>query len=147
MGRKAYIPRGSGFLLRFIDIGLIILFGFLMITDIQIFSQIKMPGRAEDAASPDVQQLTFVTVEVLPGGQFTVVDREQKQVFCYRITALDQLESCMISMRDALRQRGRQPVVLINPARGSIVQHTVDVLDICDRNGILKNINREAIKL
>ncbi|RMF59671.1 MAG: hypothetical protein D6746_07955 [Bacteroidetes bacterium] len=118
-----------------------------MITDIQIFSQIKMPGRAEDAASPDVQQLTFVTVEVLPGGQFTVVDREQKQVFCYRITALDQLESCMISMRDALRQRGRQPVVLINPARGSIVQHTVDVLDICDRNGILKNINREAIKL
>ncbi|QXD15902.1 biopolymer transporter ExbD [Rhodocaloribacter litoris] len=147
MARVSYIPRGSGFLLRFIDIGLIILFGFLMITDIQIFSQIKMPGRAEDATVPDAQRLSFVTVEILPGGRFTVVEREREEVFCHNVTALDRLEACLVAVRDALRQRDRQPVVLINPARGSIVQHTVDVLDICDRNGILKNINREAIKL
>lgn len=140
------MQRRSGFLIRFIDIGLIVLFGFLIISDIDAFSQINMPGSDQDRTAEDPQQMTFVTVEVAPEGAFTVVDRASGDVPCQGVDR-EALEECLVAVDRQQREAGRRAVVLVEPAEASIVQHTVDVLDICDRHGILKNINASELKL
>lgn len=136
----------SSFLIRFIDIGLIILFGFITISDIDTYSRIDMPGSDQSSTSDDPQQMTLVTVEIAPGGVFTVVERASETVSCQDVDR-DELETCLVNVRDRLQQAGEQAVVLVEPDERSIVQHTVDVLDICDRHGILKNINASELKL
>ncbi len=136
----------SSFLIRFIDIGLIILFGFITISDIDTYSRIDMPGSDQSSTSDDPQQMTLVTVEIAPGGVFTVVERASETVSCQDVDR-DGLEECLVNVRDRLQQAGEQAVVLVEPDERSIVQHTVDVLDICDRHGILKNINASELKL
>ena len=136
----------SSFLIRFIDIGLIILFGFITISDIDTYSRIDMPGSDQSTTSDDPKQMTLVTVEIAPGGVFTVVERASETVPCQDVDR-DGLEECLVNVRDRLQQAGEQAVVLVEPDERSIVQHTVDVLDICDRHGILKNINASELKL
>ena len=136
----------SSFLIRFIDIGLIILFGFITISDIDTYSRIDMPGSDQSNTSDDPQEMTLVTVEIAPGGRFTVVERASETLPCQDVDR-DGLEECLVNVRDRLRQEGQQAVVLVEPDERSIVQHTVDVLDICDRHGILKNINASELKL
>lgn len=140
------MQRRSGFLIRFIDIGLIVLFGFLIISDIDSFSQIDMPGSDQDRTDEDPQEMTFVTVEVTAEGTFTVIDRASGDVPCQDVDR-EALETCLVEVDAQQRQEGRRAVVLVEPAEASIVQHTVDVLDICDRHGILKNINANELKL
>lgn len=136
----------SGFLIRFIDIGLIVLFGFLAISDIESFSRIDMPGSSQDQTTEDPQEMTMLTVEIAPNGRFTVIERESERVPC-RGVDLNTFESCLTEVVQRHRQNNRQAVVLIQPDDASIVQHTVDVLDICDRHGIPKNINKSELKL
>lgn len=66
-----------GFLIRFIDIGLIVLFGFLMISDIEASSRVELAGSeeaAEEAPEPE-EDRAFVVVEITPGGTFVVGER------------------------------------------------------------------------
>lgn len=63
-----------GFLIRFIDIGLIVLFGFLMISDIEAASRVELAGSgdvAEEEAEPE-EAPVLVTVEIAADGAFLV---------------------------------------------------------------------------
>lgn len=67
-----------GFLIRFIDIGLIVLFGFLMISDIEAASRVELAGSAEDGeevVEPD-EDLAFIVVEIAADGAFVVSRRD-----------------------------------------------------------------------
>ena len=135
-----------GFLLRFIDIGLIILFGFLVISDIDVFSHIDMPSDDEDEVTEEQLEMAFISVEIFFGEEFTASDIETEQVLCERVS-LAGLEECLVDMRAQYEEQGMQPVVLIEPEDDSIVQSTIDVLDVCDRHGIARNINVSELEL
>lgn len=63
-----------GFLIRFIDIGLIVLFGFLMISDIEASSRVELAGSeaSTDTAPEPEEAQAFVVVEIAADGAFVV---------------------------------------------------------------------------
>lgn len=147
MQRSEDTSNRGGFLIRFIDIGLIILFGFLIITDIEVLAQIDMPGDDEPADTESLEDMAYLSVSISADGVYAVEHIEQERMLCTALTGPIELEACLIDLRDEFRAAGQQPVVLVEPEEASLVQFMVDVLDICDRNGIPKNINVEALKL
>lgn len=136
----------SGFLIRFIDIGLILLLGFLWISDISTFTQIEMPNEEEEQQSTEQTDTFFLKVQVLKGGEFTLVEMESQEVLCSEVPRPD-LEECLRTARDRIQGEEARPVVLIEPIKASAVQHTVDAMDICDRLGIPKSISKSKLQL
>jgi biopolymer transport protein ExbD len=137
----------SGFLIRFIDIGLILLLGFLWISDISSFTHIEMPNKPPEQSEASQQQsLTFVRVDVAKAGQFVVRQVEPAEEICAP-DGRAALEDCLRATKDRLEGNDRRPIVLIEPSDESAVQHTVDVMDVCDRLGIAKNINKSELQL
>jgi biopolymer transport protein ExbD len=136
----------SGFLIRFIDIGLILLLGFLWISDISSFTHIEMPNKTPNQKTTQQQSLTFLRVEVQKKGNFTVRQVDPEEEVCTPM-GRKALEACLKSAQDRITSDDGQPVVLIKPAENSAVQHTVDVMDICDRLGIPKNISKSELQL
>jgi biopolymer transport protein ExbD len=138
--------QNAGFLVRFIDIGLIILFGFIWVSDISTFTHIDMSGEEQEQQSEQTEEIVLLKVQIRRGGFYSVVNQETGGVECNDVRR-DALESCLSSTDQELRQRDRRAVVLIEPSEASAVQHTVDVLDICQRLGIPKNINKKPLQL
>ena len=128
-----------GFLIRFIDIGLIVLFGFVMISDIDNASQVALGTPADSTPERDRDSVVVVTVTIEADGAFAlggpvVGDRG------LRVTQVAALESTLRALRPEGGTPGRQLVVLIRPSEASVVQRTVDVMDVCDRLGIAKSL-------
>lgn len=138
--------KNTGFLVRFIDIGLIILFGFIWVSDISTFSHIDMSGNEKDQQSEQTEEITILRVQVDRGGDYSVLNQQTETPECNNVSTAE-LERCLVRSTEEVTQRGRRAVVLIEPSEESAVQHTVNVLDICQRLGIPKNINKKPLQL
>lgn len=130
---------GSGFIVRFIDVGLIVLFGFLYLSDITTEAQIQLPGEQENVPPPP-QDRTTVEVEIMPEGVFIVRDFDRATGFD-NVATLPQLEEAIRTLRRENRALGRSISVAILPSGASTMQRTVDVMDLCDRLGVSKSLN------
>ena len=137
--------RKNTFLIRFIDIGLILLFGFIVISDITIRAQIELPGSDPAEADTD-RQPYMITIEVRADQTFRIVDAQQETV-AGEPEGLEQLEVQLDSYADQIRQQGRTPVALIELDHTTQMQTLIDVLDLCDKLGIPKNVNEETLRL
>lgn len=137
--------RRRGYLLRFIDLGLIILFGFLMISDITVISQVTLPGKSDADAAPSPEQLVYRGVSIQDDGQFQVINLEDRTALHVNINSTEELEFVLQTLRDQHREAGVTLNLLIEPAPASHMQKLVDVLDVCERLSIPKNINTEAV--
>lgn len=138
--------QNTGFLVRFIDIGLIILFGFIWVSDISTFSHIDMSGDDQEQQSEQTEEIEILRVQVGQRGIYSVVNRKTGEVECGEVEQSG-LERCLDRANKQSTQRGSRAVVLIEPSEKSAVQHTVNVLDICQRLGIPKNINKTPLQL
>ncbi|MDZ7362147.1 MAG: biopolymer transporter ExbD [candidate division KSB1 bacterium] len=134
----------SGTIVRLIDVALNILFGFIIITDIQPKSQIRLPAPEETPPPVIEQRYDYVIVKIDPLGHFRLEAEEQPLGEFQDLAALETF----------LRQRGtqsgragRQTIVVIDPEETSILQRTVDVFDLCERNGIAKSIHFKDVTL
>jgi biopolymer transport protein ExbD len=135
-----------GFLIRFIDIGLIVLFGFLMISDIEAASRVELadsrPDAQEEATPEEETPRAFVLVEIGGDGIFRVSD-----------PASDEAPTPVVGSRalqvELARRVGEnevadlETVVLIQPQPASIVQLTVDAMDVADRLGAAKSLRMD----
>jgi len=133
-----------GFLIRFIDIGLIVLFGFLMISDIDSSSRVELGDtRSEQEESPEeVREQAFVLVEIAADGMYLVSD---PRVEGDEVTAEDSaaLAQELLRRRGAHRDLDVETVVLIQPDPSSLVQSTVDAMDVCDRLSLTKSLRMD----
>ena len=136
----------AGFLIRFIDIGLIILFGFIWVSDITTFTHIDVSGDEQESKTQKDERLAILEVQVNRGGLFVVANQESGATECENVRR-DGLQRCLSRADQELSQRNKRAVVLIKPSEASAVQHTVDVLDVCQRLGIPKNINKDPLQL
>ena len=131
------IMKKNGFIIRFIDIGLLVLFGFLMISDITTETPITLPGPGPD--QPEFSETALVFVEIKVDGRFDLQDQEQGRRF-RRIANLETLEARLRALQVAYNNRRKGVVVLIKPHPNSKTQRTIDVMDVCQRLGIPRNI-------
>jgi biopolymer transport protein ExbD len=133
-----------GFLIRFIDIGLIVLFGFVMISDIESLSQVELSRAAEaQEVDEDETERAFVTVAIAPDGSFAVADPATGDVMAAGVDRVDVLTELLRRIKLDQEAADRELVVLISPHEASIVQRTVDVMDVCDRLDVGKSLQTD----
>ena len=132
-----------GFLIRFIDIGLIVLFGFLMISDIEAATRVELAGSPESTEEPEgaPDETVFVVVSVEPDGSFRIGRPEAGER--RRVPSVEALTEALRLLAEADGSAGLQTVILIEPHPASVVQRTVDVMDVADRLGIPKSLQME----
>jgi biopolymer transport protein ExbD len=131
----------NGLIIRLIDIALIILFGFIAISDIKVNAQINLPSpvQSENAESRNL----FLLVKIYPQGQFEIIENQ----VTHTIDSLQVLEQLLLTLQEAYKRQNANLHVLIEPQSGSIVQSTIDVLDICSKMNITKNIAYDYAKI
>lgn len=135
-----------GLLLRFIDVGLILLIAFIAISEIEIVSEIPMPGTDEQAEPQEERAQTLVVVQVKEDSSY-ILGRAESREDMLSLPTINTLETQLISLRDEERAAGNDIVVIIEADNLSQIQWTVDVLDLCDQYGIPKNINSGSLRL
>lgn len=133
----------GGLLIRLIDVAMIILFGFIAISDIKVRAQIKLPSDKVEQEQQENQKepaLLFVKIDMNSGVRLTDYAEVDE------VMMVDQLENRLLELRSGFKSSGQDLVVLVEPHEDSIIQHTIDVLDICERHNIAKNINYESMQ-
>lgn len=134
----------SGTIVRLIDVALNILFGFIVISDLQPKSQIKLPAPQEMETPIIEQRYDYVIVKIDPAGYFRLEADEQPLGECQDLTTL---ETILRQRGEQSARAGRQTIVVIDPEETSLLQRTVDVFDLCERNGIAKSIHFKDVTL
>jgi len=135
----------NSFLIRFIDIGLILLFGFIVISDITVRSQIELPG-SEPGDPQEDRKPHMLAITVTENSTFGLFDSENEtEIGTYE--QIGQLENGLRSYAGQLRREGKTAVALIELDDATRMQTFIDVMDVCDRLGIAKNVNEETLRL
>ncbi len=135
-----------GILIRLIDVGLIILLGFVWISDITIRAQIKLPSPTPDRKEDEPKQLIVYYLVLHRNERVSVLDPDRNPTDWKYLTKR-RLEKEIVFLRNRLKEQGKQLVLLIDPEPETPMQALVDLLDICQRNHILKNIANKALEL
>jgi len=134
----------GGIIIRLIDVAMIILFGFIAISDIKVRAQIKLPASQEEKQPEEKQdEPVVIFVKIVPGQGFMLEEEGEPGLALFEVS---QLEPELLARMERYRDEDHDAVVLIEPDENSMIQHTVDVLDICERNKIPKNINYESMQ-
>lgn len=134
----------KGYIIRFIDIGLIILFGFLMISDLTVISQIALPGSDTDTqVEPPPSETRLIGVAIAPSGEFQIREIATNEPLFVNIEETADLEALLSELVAAQRDTGGVMEVVIEPHPESTMQRLVDVHDLCERLGVQRNINTD----
>lgn len=137
----------SGSIIRLIDVVLNVLFGFMMISEIIYYSQIKLPSKGAPVTQPDMEiEQDIVNVYIdskidqnLPG----------KMEVAFRVTVGDEvkefdkislLEKYLVERSKESAKFQRPFIVVLEPFAESLVQTTIDVLDLCVRHNFQQTI-------
>ena len=128
-------------IIRLIDVVLITLLGFLGITDFEVKSQIKLPSAADNDQQEIKQQ--FIFLDIKDNQQFDVVDGQNTK----EIEGINELEDFLVKLNNHYIQNYKQMIVVIEPGLETVVQTTVDVMDICEKHNILKNLSYSQVDL
>ncbi|MEZ4698935.1 MAG: biopolymer transporter ExbD [Rhodothermales bacterium] len=134
----------KGYIIRFIDIGLIILFGFLMISDLTVISQIQLPGVEKDApVEPPAEDTRMIGVLIEETGLYQVREMATDEPLYVNIEQMADLESLVGQLVRDQKDAGGDVEIVIEPHPNAVMQRLVDVHDMCERLGVRKNINTQ----
>jgi biopolymer transport protein ExbD len=126
----------SSMIIRLIDIALTVLFGFIAVSDVDQKTQVKLPR--DVTGVPQQTTLKTVTIHVLDGPRYTIMDGFQEVA---SDTVLERIEEKLVQIHQIFADRKEEVIFLIQPDPNSPIQLTVNVLDVCERNHFVKNIN------
>lgn len=126
----------TGMVIRYIDIALTVLFGFVAISDIEIKTRIRMPHEGTAASEPAT--INTVSVIVLEGSRYTLLEGDTVVI---SDASLEQVEAELLVLQGRYREKNQDVLVLIQPDPNSPMQLTVNVLDLCERHHFSKSIN------
>jgi len=137
--------RPSGFILRFIDIGLLLLFGFLFISDMSIDTHIKLPG-GDSKEIVDPKDQTLIAVTIIANNTFSITSSDGA-VSGVSTDSIESLELALSDIKEAYADRHSDVMVLIQPDGASIIQTTVFVMDVCDRLELQKSLDTKYFQM
>ncbi len=125
-------------MIRLIDVALIILLGFIAISRLKT-EYVDLPGPGEAQAQPAQEHVAQLRVY---HGKYIIVDGRKKM----RVAGREELQQALQRARRRYRRRGAKLVMNILPQKSSIMQDLIDVLDICERTQIEKNLDYDRIQ-
>ncbi|NQT26908.1 biopolymer transporter ExbD [candidate division KSB1 bacterium] len=134
-------------IVRLIDIVLIVLFGFMSISVIDINATLPLPAKINKIPEkkklpPEVIEIEIDQSNHFKIGLFKIKNKRESY------NTISNLELSVKKIREQIKRRdSKDIVILVSPHENSTVQTTVDVLDLCDRNDIPKNINKRSLAL
>lgn len=149
--------QGGGLIIRLIDVVMIILLGFLNISEFGIKAQIKL-----DSANSEVQQneTRMYFVMVSPGGGFVVTNNLDEQKIMFSGTEAEvnsgsqtetdaegidenlvKLERFLVKKFRENKQKSLETLVVIQSHPETKIQYAINVLDICEKNQIPRTIS------
>lgn len=131
----------AGTIIRLIDVVLIVLFGFLSITDVKNKSQIKLPSNYGQMQKEVEQQIVFLSIR--DDHRFML----NEQGIPAEIEGISELEKRMVQLNNDYQKRNKQIILVIEPDAETMIQTTVDVMDLCERHQILKQLSYPSIDL
>jgi biopolymer transport protein ExbD len=123
-------------MIRLIDVALLILLGFIAISRLKT-EYVELPSTGESSPQQFVPHEAALHVY---DNLFKLEDTGQS----WNCSTLNELEGMLVNHNNRYQNRKIKLVVTIQPHRSSIMQNLVDVLDICQRNNIEKNLNYES---
>mgnify|MGYP006969403701 FL=1 len=123
----------SGFVVRFVDVVLILLFGFISISSVRA-TEVDLASSTEaPSPPPDMEEIVFVAIR--PDGTF-LVDEEQRELRGAR--------ELLRWLGGELGRLGDQPVkVRIRASRDAPMRYLVDAARVCDELGVPKALEVE----
>lgn len=127
----------NSIMIRFIDVALTVLFGFVGISEIKLRTQLKLPNELNTSTPPQVQRET-VSVRVVDGPQFLLLHHNQP---FFLTDAIEIAEDSLVARYEHAMVQQYDFLVLIEPDPDSPIQLTVDLIDLCKKNGIPQNLN------
>lgn len=118
----------SGFVVRFVDVVLILLFGFISISSVRA-TEIELPESTETPAPPpESDEVLFVGIR--PDGTY-LVDEERTEIRGAR--------ALLAFVDGELERLGDRPVkVRIRASRDTPMRFLVDAARVCDQLGVPK---------
>ncbi|MCI0697237.1 biopolymer transporter ExbD [candidate division KSB1 bacterium] len=123
-------------MLRLIDVALNILMAFIAVSRLKT-DHIEMPSGAD--LNQPVQHVREMTVRVLRDA-FEIEEKERT----ISLTTLPELEVALANFQIESQQRGEMLAVNITMQRTTMIQKLVDVLDVCERHKIQKNLDYDS---
>ena len=82
----------------------------------------------------------LLLVEIGEDHQFQVTEIETQLAYD-EVDSLSELEELLLFIRNDKLEDGIEVAAVIHPDENATMQQLIDVLDICDRIGLPKNIN------
>ncbi len=132
----------NGSIIRLIDVVLNILFGFMGITDFEMKSQIMLPSIISVGHQEIQQQGVFLKIR--NDSQFVVIDGINVDK---ELHGIDDLDRYVDQLNRIYLQKSIQMLLIIEPEKETMIQTTVDVMDICEKYQIPKNLSYSKIEL
>jgi len=132
----------GGTIIRLIDVVLIILLGFLGITDFEVKSQVKLPSSADSGTKEIKQQ--FIFLDIIDDNHFEVVDGQNNTK---KVEGIEALETLLVQLNNHYINNYKQMILIIEPNVETMIQTTVDIMDICEKNQILKSLSYSEVEL
>ena len=130
----------SGLIVRLVDIVLIILFGFIGISDIKVKRQIKVPGKTVESEKPQENEKnnTMIVVDFYSDDLFifSINNEEIGRTF-----GLSQAHAKFLEYRNNYKQDSSGVVFILRPNETVTMQQTIDVFDICEKEKLQKGID------
>lgn len=125
-------------IVRLIDVVLIILFGFIAISDMKVKRQIKFPGAQNKTEQKETHENVLLWVNIDDEGRY---DLEVNETVVIRATEISRLETAILAIAEKEQKNGKIPVVIIDPQPMADMQATIFVFDMCEKNNLIKSIN------
>lgn len=123
----------SRLIMRLIDVALIILMGFISISRLKT-EYVDLPSGGNGEAA---QFKTHESRLRIYRNYFVFVDSGASR----RFKSLPELEQSLVRYQQNYSRQKTRLVLIIEPQKSSLMQGLIDVLDICQRNHIDKNLS------
>lgn len=137
-----------GIIIRFIDIGLLLLFGFLMISDLKGTSQISFDqGDAQNLLESADESNIVLGVVIGNDNRLSIRDVKRDRTLHTNVLSIEELEFFIRTLKNNYQEEGKTISILIEPAPYAKIQYVVYVLDVCDRLRLKKNINTNTARV
>jgi len=107
----------------FIDLGFVLLVGFLILSETAPLYNVALPGSSDDETTEDVQ-LTLFNLHFSPSA-FLLESRG-------KVECQPQLFSSLITCMENVNETKQNPVFVLIPEEAATVQHLVALLDLCE---------------
>ncbi len=123
----------SGLIIRLIDVVLIILVGFVSISDLRPKSQIALPQKENVAEEGSVGEQVVAMIFIKKDEYRIIIDKDTSN---FTMDMVVQLEERLIDYKI----NSEKPLVVIDPSNNSPLQYTVNMIDLCSKLELPKSV-------